>query len=46
MRIFNYWASAIVTVILRKGEGQNEITEGVIAASSLNIYTDRLSGCT
>lgn len=43
MRISNYWASATVTVIMRKGGGQNEITEGVIAGSSLNVYTASLS---
>ena len=43
MRISNYWASATVTVILRKGGGQNEITVGVIAGSSLNVYADSLS---
>jgi len=37
MRISNYWASATVTVILREGGGQNEITEGVIAGSSLTF---------
>lgn len=43
MRISNYWASATVTVMLRKGGGQNEITEGVIAGSSSNVYRQPVS---
>lgn len=39
----NYWASATVTVMLRKGGGQSEITEGVIAGSSFDVITQSSS---